>query len=74
MISAGFKVAVCAGFVPFSISFMAKNVALFEDKDFHLKYGAFFTNVEKLFSIANVLFPGWELYEFACATFLQSNC
>ena len=47
MISAGFKVAVCAGFVPFSISFITKNVALYEDKDFHLKYGAFFTNVEK---------------------------
>jgi hypothetical protein len=47
MISAGFKVAVCAGFVPFTLSFVAKNEALFEDKDFHLKYGAFFTNVEK---------------------------
>ena len=47
MVSAGFKVAVCASIVPFSLNFIIKNEALMEDRDFHLKYGALFTNVEK---------------------------
>ena len=46
MISSGFKIAVCLGLVPFSLNFVVKNETLIEDKDFHLKYGALFTNVE----------------------------
>ncbi len=47
MISAGVKVAICFGFLPFSLSFVFKFSDKMEDRNFLLKYGAFFTNIEK---------------------------
>ena len=47
MISAGVKVALCVSFVLFSLNFIFKFTDQMEDRDFHLKYGAFFTNIEK---------------------------
>ena len=42
MVSAGFKVAICVSLVPFSLNFIMKNEPLKEDRNFHIKYGAFF--------------------------------
>ena len=55
--STGFKIAVCLGLVPFSLNFVLKNETLIEDKEFHLKYGALFTNVERFKKPKAIYYP-----------------
>jgi len=57
MISSGFKIVVCVALIPFSLNFVIKYEPMIEDRNFHLKYGALFSNLERLNKPKAIYFP-----------------
>lgn len=57
MIFSGVKIALCAGFLPFSLNFAASFADQMDKRDFHLTFGAFFTNVERYNKPKAMYFP-----------------
>ena len=57
MILSGVKIAICAGLLPYSLNFCARYADQMEKKNFHLTFGALFTNVEKYNKPKAMYFP-----------------